>query len=95
MNNQNYLNRLEELYSILKDAEQFGVSFKQLFNKIAELKDKAEDETIRIVLISSFSDGKTSTIAGLLGKIEENMKIDSDESSDEIVVYHPQGTYNS
>lgn len=91
MNNQNYLNRLEELYSILKDAEQYGISFKQLFNKIAELKGNAEDETIRIVLISSFSDGKTSTVAGLLGKIEENMKIDSDESSDEIVVYHPQG----
>lgn len=90
MDNQNYLNRLEELYSILKDAEQYGISFKQLFSKIVELKTNAKDETIRIVLISSFSDGKTSIVAGLLGKIEENMKIDSDESSDEIVIYHPQ-----
>ena len=91
MNNQHYMTCLEELYSILKDAEQYGISFKQLFDKIAELKGNAEDETIRIVLISSFSDGKTSTIAGLLGRIEENMKIDSDESSDEIVVYKPEG----
>lgn len=91
MKNSNYLSSLEELYSILKDAEQYGISFKQLFDKITELKDNSEDETIRIVLISSFSDGKTSTIAGLLGKVEDNMKIDRDESSDEIVVYHPQG----
>lgn len=91
MSNQQYMSRLEELYSILKDAEQYGVSFKQIFDKIEELKGNLQDETVRIVLISSFSDGKTSTIAGLLGKIEENMNIDSDESSDEIVVYHPQG----
>ena len=91
MTTSNYSLRLDELYAILKEAEQFGLNFSQLLAKINELKKSSDDSTIRIVLISSFSDGKTSTIAGLLGKVEENMKIDSDESSDEIVIYHPKG----
>lgn len=40
--------------------------------------------------MGSFSDGKTSAIAGLLGRLEDNMKIDNDESSDELTVYRPK-----
>jgi hypothetical protein len=53
--------------------------------------ESLKTNTIKIVLLGSFSDGKTSTVAGLLGKVEENMKIDPDESSDELVVYRPIG----
>lgn len=89
--NVNYSERLSRLSGILKDAEYYGLDFKQLQTQIAELLSKSHDETIKMVLISAFSDGKTSTIAGLLGRVEDNMKIDTDESSDEILVYHPQG----
>lgn len=87
----NYSERLLQLSGILRDAEQYGLDFEQLQKQITELLSKSEDETIKMVLISAFSDGKTSTVAGLLGRVEDNMKIDTDESSDEIVVYHPQG----
>ena len=50
-----------------------------------------EDGIVRIVLLGSFSDGKTSAIAGLLGRLEDTMKIDQDESSDELKVYRPAG----
>lgn len=40
--------------------------------------------------MGSFSDGKTSAIAGLLGRLEDNMKIDNDESSDELTIYRPK-----
>lgn len=43
-----------------------------------------------VVLLGSFSDGKTSAIAGLLGRLEDNMKIDNDESSDELTIYRPK-----
>lgn len=41
--------------------------------------------------MGSFSDGKTSSIAGLLGRLDDSMKIDQDESSDELVIYRPDG----
>ena len=56
--------------------------------KINDYINDQKNGTIKIVLLGSFSDGKTTAIAGLLGKLESNMKIDEDESSDELSVYH-------
>ena len=83
--------RLEELEAILKEGEKLGLNLKEVYQKINGIKNSIDDEKIKIALLSSFSDGKTSIIAGLNEKIEANMKIDSDESSDEIIVYHPEG----
>lgn len=58
--------------------------------KLKDVLDSASDQSIRIVLLGSFADGKTSTIAGLMGEVMDDMKIDSDESSDELTVYRPQ-----
>ena len=55
------------------------------------MKKVVDDGIVKIVLLGSFSDGKTSAIAGLLGKLEDSMKIDETESSDEIIVYRPLG----
>lgn len=85
------ISKLEELKKILNQGMRYGFDFSELTKKIESIKESLGEDRIRIVLLSSFSEGKTSTIAGLLGKIEENMKIDNDESSDEIVVYHPEG----
>lgn len=82
---------LSSLVTILKDGEKLGLNFGEIYQKIEHVQETMADEKIKIVLLSSFSDGKTSTIAGLNGKIEPDMKIDVDESSDEIIVYHPQG----
>ncbi len=85
------MKNLSSLVTILKDGEKLGLNFGEVYKKIDHVRETMEDQKIKIVLLSSFSDGKTSTIAGLNGKIEPNMKIDVDESSDEIIVYHPRG----
>lgn len=85
------LSKLESLEAILRQGEHYGLDFKELIQKIDRVKSSLSDSRIRIVLLSSFSEGKTTTVAGLIGRIESNMKIDNDESSDEIVVYRPNG----
>lgn len=80
--------RLDRLSELLKQGEQrYGFDFSELIKKIVDVQGALGDGLIRIALVGSFSEGKTSIIAGLLGKTECNMKIDNDESSDEIVVY--------
>ena len=44
--------------------------------------------------MGSFSDGKTSAIAGLLGQVQDNMIIDQDESSDDLAIYRFDGIDN-
>lgn len=85
------ISKLEELRNILNQGTQYGFDFSELTEKIKSVEESLGNDRIRIVLLSSFSEGKTSTIAGLLGKIEDNMKIDNDESSDEIIVYRSEG----
>ena len=85
------ISKLEELRNILNQGTQYGFDFSELTEKIKNVEESLGNDRIRIVLLSSFSEGKTSTIAGLLGKIEDNMKIDNDETSDEIIVYRSEG----
>ena len=60
-------------------------------DKLDRIKRVVDDGLIKIVLMGSFSEGKTSAIAGLLRRLEDSMVIDRDESSDEIEVYRPDG----
>lgn len=88
------INNLEELKSILNEGLELGLELNYLLKKIDNVIETIESNDISIALIGSFSDGKTSTIAGMLGKLEDTMKIDTDESSDEITVYKPLGLKN-
>lgn len=85
-------NKLQKLIS-LKQLLQKGVEYipelQSYLGKIDRIVNTLKDGEISVVLLGSFSDGKTSAIAGLLGRLEDNMKIDNDESSDELTVYRP------
>lgn len=85
--------KLQKLVS-LKNLLQKGVNFipelQSYLGKINSMINTIQDGDISVVLLGSFSDGKTSAIAGLLGRLEDNMKIDNDESSDELTVYRPK-----
>lgn len=76
------------LKELIVEGEKLGLDFSSLEKKINEYLNSKEIGTIKIVLMGAFSDGKTTAIAGWLGKLENNMKIDEDESSDELSVYH-------
>lgn len=83
--------RFETLKSILMEGLDLNIDLNEVITKIESVIETVNSEVISIALIGSFSDGKTSTIAGLLGRLEDSMKIDTDESSDELKVYRPEG----
>ena len=88
---QQVVKRFEVLKSILEDGLNLNLDLKEVIAKVESVIETVNSDVISIALIGSFSDGKTSTIAGLLGRLEDTMKIDTDESSDELKVYRPEG----
>lgn len=83
--------KFEHLKSILQDGLNLNLDLNDVLKKVESVIETINNDVISIALIGSFSDGKTSTIAGLLGRMEDTMKIDTDESSDELKVYRPLG----
>jgi len=83
--------QLNELLSILENGKSYGYDFNELCDKIRKVVSD-NGNTIKVVLLGSFSDGKTSVVAGLLGQVLSNMKIDQDESSDDLEFYKPIST---
>lgn len=88
---KNNLTFIDNLLALLKEGEELGLDLQNPYQKIEQVRETLKDERIKIALLSSFSYGKTSIIAGLNGQVEDNMKIDIDESSDEMSIYHPHG----
>ena len=88
---QQVVKRFEVLKSILEDGLNLNLDLKEVIAKVESVIETVNSDVISIALIGSLSDGKTSTIAGLLGRLEDTMKIDTDESSDELKVYRPEG----
>lgn len=86
-NNKGLLDKVEKL---VKEGMSYGVNLQSLLTKLESMRSAIHDGLIRIVLLGSFSDGKTTAVAGLLGRLEDSMKIDMDESSDELKVYRPK-----
>ena len=81
----------DKIKEFINQGIALGIDLTEVLTKLEEANNAAEDGIIRIVLLGSFSDGKTSAIAGLLGKLNDNMKIDVAESSDELTIYRPDG----
>lgn len=75
---------------IITRASEYGIDAAEFLNKIMHAKALLDRDTITIAMLGSFSDGKTTLIAGLLGKVLENMKISTNESSDEIIEYEAE-----
>lgn len=90
MKKQRLKEALSGLEQLLDEGQRLGLNLTDAAQKLRSVVQASEDETIRIVLLGSFSDGKTSAIAGLLGRLEDSMKIDPDESSDELKIYRPK-----
>ena len=82
--------KLKALKGILSEGVGMMPELKSYLNKIDSIINTLNDGEISIVLLGSFADGKTSVVAGLLGRLEDNMKIDNDESSDELTIYRPK-----
>lgn len=88
---ESVVDKLKKLKVLLQQGEELQVETGALLEKVDAAIQSVSDQQVRLVLMGSFSDGKTSAIAGLLGQVKENMKIDTAESSDELAVYHFEG----
>lgn len=84
---ENNIERLRQLQSIVEQGQELGLELSDVAEKIKSAIRSARAGKTRIVMLGSFSDGKTSAVAGMLGKLHDSMKIDVAESSDEITVY--------
>lgn len=84
------LQKLTALKQLLQKGVEYIPELQSYLGKIDSIVNTIKDGEISVVLLGSFSDGKTSAIAGLLGRLEDNMKIDNDESSDELTIYRPK-----
>ena len=86
----NKLQKLTALKQLLQKGVEYIPELQSYLGKIDSIVNTIKDGEISVVLLGSFSDGKTSATAGLLGRLEDNMKIDNDESSDELTIYRPK-----
>lgn len=85
------LEKIDNTIAWLTKGENFGISFDEEKAKLAHLKSNLEDSKIKIALVGAFSEGKTTMAASWLGKVEADMKIHHEESSDAICIYQPIG----
>lgn len=85
------LSKINFTINWLNEGEKLGISFEEEQEKLSNLKNSLEDSKIKIALIGAFSEGKTTMVASWLGKIEDDMKIHHEESSDAICLYEPEG----
>ena len=81
---------LQRLLKFVQDGQKFGVRVDDnLISKITTGIDEEKSKKLKVALIGGFSEGKTSIAAAWSGNYDpETMKIDADESSDEVQVYH-------
>lgn len=82
------LNHLVRLKEKLNEGKSFAIDIDSETEKTERLIEGLQHDPIKVALIGSFSTGKTSVLAGLLGRFEDSMIIDVDESTDDITC-HP------
>jgi GTPase Era involved in 16S rRNA processing len=80
---------LDNLNSLVESLERLGLDVSQDITKIKKAIGDVESDALRIALLGAFSDGKTSVVAGWLGQVMKDMKIDTNESSDALAIYRP------
>ena len=90
MSNKNdLLLKMDKVKEQFIQLSEFDIDVSSAIAKINSTIEGIQNDKLSIVLVGAFSDGKTSVVAGWLNEKLDNMKIDSDESSDEILKYIP------
>ena len=84
------LDKIEKLRNSISQLKDIGFENEDSIKKLEATVNAVNNDKLSIALVGSFSDGKTSVIAGWLGEKLDNMKIDSDESSDQLEIYIPK-----
>ncbi|GAA6962197.1 50S ribosome-binding GTPase [Helicobacter pylori] len=79
---------LKKLLDFVQTGEKYGIKVEEsLKDKIRNAMKDVSGQKLKVALVGGFSEGKTSIAAAWIDRLDENMKIDHKESSDEVKIY--------
>ncbi|RKV01070.1 LeoA/HP0731 family dynamin-like GTPase [Helicobacter pylori] len=81
---------LKKLLDFVHTGEEYGIKVEDsLKDKIRNAMENVADQKLKVALVGGFSCGKTSIAAAWIERLDkESMKIDHQESSDAVKIYH-------
>ncbi len=80
---------LKKLLDFVHAGEKYGINIEEsLKDKIRNAIKDVSGQKLKVALVGGFSCGKTSIAAAWIDRLDESMKIDHKESSDEVKIYH-------
>ncbi|WP_305867122.1 LeoA/HP0731 family dynamin-like GTPase [Helicobacter pylori] len=79
---------LKKLLDFVQTGEKYGIKVEEsLKDKIRNAIKNVAGQKLKVALVGGFSCGKTSIAAAWIDRLDESMKIDHQESSDEVKIY--------
>ncbi|WRF12049.1 50S ribosome-binding GTPase [Helicobacter pylori] len=80
---------LQKLLDFVHTGEEYGIKVEEsLKDKIHNAMENVAGQKLKVALVGGFSEGKTSIAAAWIDRLDESMKIDHKESSDEVKIYN-------
>ncbi|EMH35881.1 hypothetical protein HMPREF1425_00655 [Helicobacter pylori GAM71Ai] len=80
---------LKKLLDFVHTREKYGIKVEEsLKDKIRNAMENVAGQKLKVALVGGFSCGKTSIAAAWIDRLDKSMKIDHQESSDEVQIYH-------
>ncbi|GAA6868104.1 hypothetical protein VN1172_02590 [Helicobacter pylori] len=80
---------LKKLLDFIHTGEKYGIKIEEsLKDKIHNAMENVAGQKLKVALVGGFSCGKTSIAAAWIERLDKSMKIDHQESSDEVKIYN-------
>ncbi|SMA52748.1 LeoA protein [Helicobacter pylori] len=80
---------LKKLLDFIHTGEEYGIKVEEsLKDKIHNAIKDVSGQKLKVALVGGFSCGKTSIAAAWIDRLDKSMKIDHQESSDEVKIYN-------
>ncbi len=80
---------LKKLLDFVHAGEKYGIKVEEsLKDKIRNAMENVGGQKLKVALVGGFSCGKTSIAAAWIDRLDKSMKIDHEESSDEVKIYN-------
>ncbi len=80
---------LKKLLDFIHTGEKYGIQIEEsLKDKIRNAMENVAGQKLKVALVGGFSEGKTSIAAAWIERLDKSMKIDHQESSDEVKIYN-------
>ncbi len=80
---------LQKLLDFVHAGEEYGIKVEEsLKDKIHNAMENVAGQKLKVALVGGFSEGKTSIAAAWIERLDKSMKIDHQESSDEVKIYN-------